>query len=309
MKIYRDLVSLSLRSPTCLALGAFDGVHLGHQAVLGRTLTAARRRGLRAIAITFDPDPALFFSPGKAPPLLTTTEEKLALFRQQGLDAAVVARFDAGFAAIEAEEFVRRFLVRRLGGQVVVIGSDWRFGRQARGDAKLLSRLGRELGFRALLVAPLRRGGAAVSSTRIRRLLSLGRAKQAAALLGRPYGLEGKVVPGAGRGRGLGFPTANLAPEPRKALPADGVYACRARLPAALGTGWPAVTSIGTRPTFGGGERTIEVHVLDRDLRLRGKRLRVEFLARLRGQRSFPGPAALKAQMARDCARARKLLG
>jgi riboflavin kinase/FMN adenylyltransferase len=312
MKIYRELVGLRLRKPTCVTLGAFDGVHLGHQAVLERTLAAARRRGLRAIAVTFDPDPALFFLREKAPPLLITLEEKLALFRRAGLEGVAVARFDAELAATPAEVFVRRFLVDQLKGRVVVIGSDWRFGRQAEGDARLLSRLGRGLGFQAVLVAPVRRGGAVVSSTRIRELLARGEVKQAARLLGRAYSYEGRVVPGEGRGRKLGFPTANLAPGTEKALPADGVYVCRAwagrRAAGALPlpeSAWAAVANIGRRPTFGGRGRSIEVHVLDRSAELVGRSLRVEFLARLRGERAFGSPEALKAQIARDCARAR----
>jgi riboflavin kinase/FMN adenylyltransferase len=281
-------------------MGVFDGVHLGHQAIIRAAVEMADpNRGLPAV-LTFDPHPDAVISPTGAPPLLTTTEEKLALIRSLGIRLTVVARFDPGLAQTPAQEFVGSVLAERLRGRCLIVGDDWRFGARGEGNIALLHRLAPEFGFQVAAVPAVTVGRTRVSSTRIRSLLSRARLAAARACLGRWYGVSGKVVAGDRRGRELGFPTANLNPPAGKLIPPDGVYA-----------GWagvrrlcPAVISIGVRPTFEGrGERRIEVHLLGHPTSsLLGRLLRVQFVKRLRGERRFPSPPALVRQMGKDCA-------
>jgi riboflavin kinase/FMN adenylyltransferase len=296
-----------LRRPLCLALGVFDGLHLGHRKVIDTAVNWARRRPLAAGVLTFDPHPDAIINPSGAPGLLTTTEEKLALLREFEVSIAVVAGFDRALADMPAERFVRDVLVSRLRTRRVVVGEDWRFGAGGAGSSEVLRALGSELGFGVSVVPPVSVSGREVSSTRIRQLLLRGRLEAANELLGRPYGVAGRVVAGAGRGRNLGFPTANLDVPATKLIPADGVYACLAGLRKMR----PAVAYVGTRPTFEeAGDRRVEVHLLERPRRgdLHGGLLRVKMIARLRGDREFASAEALAAQMERDSVRAGALL-
>ncbi len=296
-----------MRRPLCLALGVFDGVHLGHQAVVSAAVRIAKRRGLVPAVLTFEPHPDAVIKPTGPPLLLTTTEEKLALLRGLGAELSIVARFDQALAGMPAERFVEEALVNRLRARCVVVGEKWRFGAGGRGTPRLLQKLEHLLGFGVTMVPSVATNGKKVSSTRIRELLMRGRVAEANELLGRPYGLSGRVVPGDGMGGKLGFPTANLDVPGTKLVPGDGVYASRAGQRKLR----PAVAYIGSRPTFGDSEdRRVEVHLMEpgRRVDLVGRVLRAELVARLRRDRKFPSRSALAEQMQWDCGRARDLL-
>ncbi|UCC67329.1 MAG: riboflavin biosynthesis protein RibF [Armatimonadota bacterium] len=312
MRVIRGLTSRIPR-PLCLAMGVFDGVHRGHREVIAAAVRRGARSRILPAALTFEPHPDAVLSSAGAPPLLTTTAEKLALFRDLGVRLTVVASFDRKLADTPPEDFVREALLGRLHARCLVVGEGWRFGAAGKGATPLLHEMAADLGFRVSVVQPIIVGGAKVSSTRIRGLLARGRVSAAAEVLGRRYEVAGEVVAGAGLGRKLGYPTANLNPAKDKLVPADGVYAClagRRRL-------WPAVAYIGRRPTAARkGARTVEVHLLTpggsgsarRPPDLRGRVVRVEFISRLRGDKKFPSLEALRKQIARDCSRARRIL-
>jgi riboflavin kinase/FMN adenylyltransferase len=294
-------------APGVVALGTFDGVHLGHRAILGTAVDRARTLGIPAVACTFDPHPMEVLQPGRAPLPITTLDERLELIAAAGIDGTVVIEFTHEVAGIEPEAFVSDVLVSRLRAREIVVGFNHRFGRGARGNAELLGKLGERLGFRTHVVPPYSIGGIAVSSTAVRAALAAGDVERAAALLGRPYAITGEVVRGAGRGRGLGFPTANVRPA-RPTLARTGVYACRVDL---LDGGGPhrAVVNVGVRPTFGETDLAIEAHVLDFSGDLYGRPLRVAFLRRIRDERRFPSVEALRVQIADDVRAARAAPG
>lgn len=294
-----------------LTIGSFDGVHLGHRAILNRLARVARAHGAQSAVVTFDPHPREFFRPESAPPLLTTLEERAGLLAEAGIGVLARLRFDAETADTPAEEFVTRTLLRMGEVAGIVVGYDFRFGKARGGDAALLVRLGAAHGFEFVEVGAASAGGTVVKSTVIREAVASGNLERARALLGRPYFVSGAVVHGAGRGRDIGFSTANVGlPSPRKLLPPDGVYAVRVAREAAPGAApSPGVANLGRRPTFGGGERVLEAHLLDGAGDLYGERIAVEFIARLRDERAFESQSALAAQIAEDVARARALLG
>jgi riboflavin kinase/FMN adenylyltransferase len=303
MRIVRGLESFPPDAgPSAVALGVFDGIHLGHRAILGTAVAQARRHGLAALACTFEPHPIDVLQPGRAPLPLTTLAERLELIAETGIDTAVVITFTPAVAAVEPEAFVRDVLVGTLGARHVVVGFNHRFGRRARGDAGLLEALGAELGFHAHVVPPTTVDGVPVSSSEIRAALQAGDLPRAAKLLGRPYAVQGEVVRGVGRGRTLGFPTANVKTGRPLPLPA-GVYACHAF----LGSGrYRAVINVGVRPTFGETEPTVEAHLLDFSGDLYGSPIKLQFLRRLRDERKFPDVEALRTQIAQDVAAARR---
>jgi len=294
-----------------LTIGSFDGVHLGHRAILDALARVARESGARPAVVTFNPHPREFFRPESAPRLLTTLEERARLLAEAGIAALVRLRFDAKTADTPAEDFVTRILLPMGEIAGIVVGYDFRFGKGRGGDAALLAGLGARHGFAFEEIAAAAAGDTVVKSTVIREAVAAGNLDRARALLGRPYFMSGAVVAGAGRGRELGFSTANVElPHPRKLLPPDGVYAVRAsRESAAGGPPSPGVANLGTRPTFGGGARLLEVHFLDGARDLYGERIAVEFIARLREERAFESAEALVAQIGVDVARARALLG
>jgi riboflavin kinase/FMN adenylyltransferase len=265
----------------------------------------ARAAGIQALACTFDPHPAQVLQPASAPVPISTLRERLELIAQAGVDATVVLTFTPAMAAVEAEAFVKDVLVDRLRARDVVVGYNHRFGRGARGDARLLQALAERLGFRAHVVPPLMIEGVPVSSTEIRSALKAGDLERAARYLGRPYAMTGEVVQGAGRGRTLGFPTANLQPD-RELLIPPGVYAGRMDVD---GAAHSAVVNIGIRPTFGEHTLVVEAHILDFSGSLYGRTVRLGFVGRLREERKFPGLEALRAQIGRDIAAARERLG
>jgi riboflavin kinase/FMN adenylyltransferase len=300
--------------PLSVAIGNFDGVHLGHQVLLRETRRRAAARGGPSAVLTFTPHPARLFAPDQAPPLIMSLARRLELCAEAGIDVAIVEPFSRAFAAIEADAFVRDVLRRDLDAGDVVVGYDFSFGRGRAGDAARLTALGAELGFGVAVIPPVTVGGLVGSSSKVRELVSQGRTVEAAALLGRPFEIAGRVVHGAERGRKLGFPTANVVSEGELA-PKLGIYAARARLlegPAA-GAAHPAALSIGRNPTFAGqpghdGGVSIEAHLLDFDGDLYDRRLRLEIGQRLRDEQRFDSIADLVAQITTDVAQAREIL-
>ncbi|MDI3298158.1 MAG: bifunctional riboflavin kinase/FAD synthetase [Bacillota bacterium] len=302
-----------------VAIGAFDGVHLGHRELIRRAVERARGEGGEAVALTFWPHPAYVLAPAGAPKLLTSREERARRIAALGVDALFEIPFSREIAAWPAERFVRELLVARLQVRTVVVGYNFTFGRGAEGRPETLRRLGEELGFETVVLEPVCDRGQPVSSSRIRALVEAGEVREAARLLGGPFRLEGRVVPGDRRGRALGFPTANLEPPEELLRPARGVYAGWAErleqegddgggsAPRAAGR-WRAVVNVGLRPTFDGRRETVEAHLLDVQLDLYGARLAVDLVERLREERAFPSAEALRLQIAEDVEAARRRL-
>jgi riboflavin kinase / FMN adenylyltransferase len=283
------------------ALGTFDGVHLGHRAILATAVTRARDLGIPAIACTFDPHPMEVLQPDRAPLPIMSLDERLALIAGTGTDGTVVVRFTREIARLEPEAFIKDVIVERLKAREVVVGYNHTFGRGARGTPALLVDVAARLGLQAHVVPPYTVDGEPVSSTGIRTALGAGDVERAARLLGRPYAVTGEVVRGAGRGRTLGFPTANVRPDVAPLVRA-GVYACRVEL---SGQRHEAVVNVGVRPTFGEETLAIEAHLLDFTAELYGARIAVAFHRRIRDERRFPSVDALRAQIAADVAAAR----
>ena len=298
--------------PIAVAIGNFDGVHRGHQALLDEAQTRARRRGGPSAVLTFTPHPARLFAPAKAPPLIMSLERRLELFAAAGIDVAIVEAFTPAFAAIEADEFVRRVLAQDLAAADLVVGYDFSFGRGRAGNVARLAALGAELGLGVAVIPPVTIDGIPCSSTRVRELCARGEVRRAATLLSRPVEIEGRVVRGAARGRKLGFPTANVVPE-GELVPKLGIYAARTRLLEGPGAGAAHQTalSIGRNPTFTGpgtgAPVTVEAHLLDFDGDLYQRRVRLEILDRLRDEQRFESIDALIAQITADVARVRAL--
>jgi riboflavin kinase/FMN adenylyltransferase len=288
-----------------VCIGAFDGLHLGHRALVQRAVERARALGVPAVALSFEPLPREFFAQGDKPPRLTLARAKFEGLRGIGIDLVGLMRFSARLAAMEAERFVREVLVGRLSAREVWIGPDFRFGKGRAGDLVLLRTLGESLGFTAHAIHPVVADGERVSSTRIREALAAGDFDTVERLLGRRYVIGGRVVRGKQLGRTLGFPTANLR-YGRRRPPLQGIYATRVH---GVGTTPIAsVSSFGTRPTVAGVEPLLEAHLFDYDGDLYGQRIDVEFVARLRDERAFADLPALVAQMHDDARRARDLL-
>jgi len=289
-----------------VCIGAFDGLHLGHRALIDRAMARARDCGLPAVALSFEPLPREFFAKDARPPRLMLPRAKLDGLRGLGCDGVGLLRFDAKLASMQAEDFVRAVLVERLAAREVWVGPDFRFGKGRAGDIDLLQALGGQYGFAAHSIAPIHcRDGERVSSTRIRSALVEGDFAHAAKLLGRPYAIGGHVVHGRQLGRTLGFPTANL--RFGNCTPAlRGIYATWVHGVAAHP--WPSVSSFGTRPTVDGVEPLLEAHLFDFDGDLYGRRIEVEFVARLRDEEKFADLPSLVAQMRRDDAQARAIL-
>jgi riboflavin kinase/FMN adenylyltransferase len=294
-----------------VTIGVFDGVHRGHQRIIALTAGMAESLELPMVVITFDPHPAEVIRPGSHPTLLCTADRRAELLDGQGADAVCLLPFTLEFSRLGPEEFVHTVLVERLHAAAVVVGENFRYGHKAAGDVALLAELGEKYDFTAEGVPLLADGGVTVSSSAIRQKLAAGDVAGAAGYLGRMHRVEGVVVPGARRGKALGFPTANLETLPHTAIPADGVYA--GWLAALDEDGresarWPAAISVGTNPTFGGQDRVVEAYALDRDdLDLYGAHVAVDFAERLRGMERFGSAEALAEQMHRDVDQARAL--
>ncbi len=304
-RLFRDVEG----GPLCpqgsvVCIGAFDGLHLGHRALVRHAVSRARTLGLPAIALSFEPLPREFFAKAAPPPRLTLPRAKFEGLCELGVDRVGLLRFDAALAAMSAEDFVRDVPVARLHAREVWVGPGFRFGRDRLGDLQALQSLGAVHGFAAEAIEAVG-DGAPISSTRIRNALASGDFEAAARLLGRPYAIGGRVIRGNRLGRTLGYPTANLR-FGGKAPPLSGIFAVQVR-----GVGpdpLPAVASFGTRPTVGGREPLLEAHLFDFDGDLYGRRIQIEFRARLRDEQTFADLPTLVEQMHRDAAQARLLL-
>ncbi len=294
---------VAVAGATALTMGVFDGLHVGHQALIRETVAAAQRRGVRPAGLTFYPSPDVVIR-HQAPSYLLLPEERTALMHALGLEMVVVARFDTALAGLRATEFMQR-LCYSFHPSEVWVGADFALGRGREGTVSVLRGLGESLGYDLRVLPRQHIGGEVVSSTLIRSLLDEGLVTKVATFLGRAYSVSGPVVPGNGRGRTLGFATANVAVPAEKRLPADGVYGATV---SHEGSQWPAVVNVGVRPTFGRNARTVEAHLLDFDGDLYGRYLTVAFLERLRGERRFADPEDLRRQVAEDIARARRIL-
>lgn len=287
-----------------VALGNFDGLHRGHQKILDRVSRQARERHGTPLVMTFDPHPPRVLRPDKAPPLLMTTSQRIEALARAGMEGVALVRFDHELSRLDPDTFVRRVLVEWLGAAEVWAGGNFLFGRDRTGNFSLLRDLGQLYGFRAEKIDPVRYKDFVVSSTRVRRLISEGRVDEAGALLGHHYFIDGTVVPGAARGRQIGFPTANIASE-NELLPPHGVYASTLTVDDRIHA---AVTNIGVRPTFEAeGRVSVETHLLDVNPDLYGTRVRLAFVQRLRGEQTFAGVDALVRQIGEDVAAARSV--
>lgn len=293
-----------------VTIGSYDGVHRGHQLIIGRAVTRARELGLRSVVVTFSPHPSEVVRPGTHPPMLAPYDRRAELMERLGVDAMLILPFTPEFSRLSPGEFVSTVLARQLKAALVVEGLNFRFGHKAAGNVEYLTALGVEYGYEVEVVDMFVRGqaggGQPFSSTLTRRLVAEGDVAGAMEVLGRPHRVEGVVVRGAQRGRELGYPTANVATLPHSAIPADGVYAGWLVI---AGERMPAAISIGTNPTFDGTERSVEAYAIDRvGLDLYGLHAGVEFLAYLRGQEKFASIDALLERMAVDVKRARELV-
>ncbi len=289
-----------------LTIGSFDGIHRGHQAIVERLTSGAHQSGAPAVVLTFHPHPSVVLGKRSSAQYLTNPDERAELLSALGVDLLITHPFNPAVASHSARGFLR-YLQRHLGFHELWVGHDFAMGRDREGDVHRLADLGAELGYRLHVLPPVEIDGQAVSSSRIRALLAGGEVAAATRLLGRPYRLGGPVVPGQRRGRQLGIPTANLALDEERILPARGVYVCTARNESGS---WGAVTNVGLRPTFDDqpARPLVEAHLLNFTGDLYQRHLQLEFLARLRGERRFPNPQALVAQIEADIAQARQLL-
>jgi len=287
-----------------VTIGVFDGVHRGHQQIVGRVVARARALGVPSVVLTFDPHPSEVVRPGSHPAMLTSQRYRAELLEQLGVDVVCVLPFTREFSRLSPDEFVHDVLVEHLHASVVVVGDNFRYGSRAAGDVAALTASGRRFGFTVEGAALLGDQDTTWSSTYVRSCVQAGAVDEAARALGREHRIEGVVVRGDQRGRGLGYPTANLQPQPWSAVPADGVYAGRL---VRAGEQLPAAISIGTNPTFAGDERRVEAYVMDFAGDLYGEQVGLAFTARLRDTLRFDGVEALVAQMGRDVARSREL--
>ncbi len=304
MKVFRSLARARgcFRRPV-VTIGNFDGVHRGHQVILDHVRKDADQRGVLAVALTFDPHPVAVLRPDQAPLRLMTLRDRLDVLSRTGLDATVVQRFSRSFANIEAEDFVRGFLVESLDVQKVVVGHDINFGRDRGGSTQTLIEDGARYGFSVEVIRPVSVGEVVVHSSNVRKAIAAGDVSLATALLGRPHFIRGRCVHGAGVGRGLGFATANLAPA-TESVPPDGVFATVASVG---GRRVESVTSIGIRPTFEGTARVIEAHLFDFYELLYGRVVVLEFIGCIRGQKKFDSKEELAAQIGRDIEQAKRI--
>jgi riboflavin kinase/FMN adenylyltransferase len=304
MEIIRDLNSFGRYPFPIIALGNFDGVHVGHQTILRAAIERAQATGGTALAVTFDPLPAKVLNPKHAPRLIMTPEDKHELLRSFGLHGVIVLAFTRELSLLSPEEFVREYLRRRVGVREVVVGHNVSFGHARAGNAEVMRQLGGMFGFETIVIGPIEHDGVVVSSTQVREMISAGDMRRAAILLGRPHFLRGPVVHGRERGRTIGFPTANIESR-TECLPPDGVYATRVVLEEGS---YPSITNIGMRPTFDEPARTIEAHIFDFNQDIYGRDAMLEIAERIRPERKFESPQALASQIASDLKRAKQIL-
>jgi len=305
MQHYRSLYDVKLQG-TWLTIGSFDGVHRGHQAILQKLTAGAHENGAPAVVLTFFPHPALVLGKRSDPFYLTSPEERAELMGELGVDVVITEPFTHETANITAHDFMSR-LSAQLGLRSLWIGHDFALGKGRQGDAEMLARLGGEFGYSLHVVAPVKDHGETISSSLVRQALAEGQVEEAGRLLGRPYRVPGRVIPGDGRGRTIGIPTANLDVWSERVIPKSGVYACRAWVD---GQVWNAVTNVGVRPTFESQTVSlrVETHLLDYNQDLYGREVALDFIARLRDEQRFPNVQALVEQIQQDIRRGREIL-
>jgi riboflavin kinase/FMN adenylyltransferase len=307
MEILRSIPELAnLRGPLFLAIGVFDGVHRGHQAVISTSADHARAANGTPVVVTFDPHPEKVLRPEYAPRLLTATQHKIALIRNLDVRHLLIIRFDKQFAGTEPEDFVQQLVTHSKPLREICVGHEWSFGKNRRGNLELLKKLGAEFNFEVIGVPPVRSNGEVVSSTAIRQAVEKGDFAKAAAMLGREYTILGTVTHGDSLGKKIGFPTANLSAHSEQ-FPPNGVYAAEARI---NGEVYRGVVNLGVRPTIATGksERVLEIHLFDFDHDIYGKDVEVRFIKYLRAEQKFENLDALVAQIRRDVDQAREIL-
>ncbi|MBI2831683.1 MAG: bifunctional riboflavin kinase/FAD synthetase [Chloroflexi bacterium] len=305
MGVEEELAQVSPARDMLLTIGVFDGVHLGHRHLISQLKNQVKERDLLSGVVTFRKHPREVVSTHARLRYLTTIDQRIRLLKNEGVDEVVALSFTPEVARLSAREFVG-LLQKYLRMCGLVIGPDFALGREREGSAETLRRLGREMGFTVTVVPPMKIGSDVVSSTAIRNALAGGDMKKVRSLTGRLFSLEGRVVSGVGRGRQLGFPTANIDVDPQQALPADGVYATRAYID---DKAYQAVTNIGKRPTFSGEGRTVEVYILDFNGDVYASNLKIDVVERLRGEKKFASAEELKKQIAEDIKQGRAILG
>ena len=304
MEVEAELARLSPEKDMLLTIGVFDGVHRGHQALIAQLTEQARQRHWLSGVVTFQQHPREMLSAGANLPFLTSLTERVNLLKNEGVDAVITLSFTQELAQFSAGQFAG-LLKKYLRMRGLLIGPDFALGRNREGNADTLRTLGQSMDFSVIVVPPVRMNGGMVSSTAIRQALADGDMKRVVSLIGRPFGLQEQLTAGAGRGLKLGFPTANLDIDPKRALPAEGVYATRAHIDDRV---YQSVTNIGRRPTFGSNSRTVEVHILNYQGNLYGRQLKIDIVERLRGGRQFGSVEELKKQIAEDVKQAMALL-
>ena len=307
MKIIRGFPEKEERLKTpIIALGNFDGVHLGHQEILKRVVEKAKMKGGTGIVVTFEPHPLKILSPGKCPPLIISFREKAELLEQAGIDILACLHFDREFAGLNPSEFVDKIIVEGIGAKEVFVGYDFAFGKGREGDTNTLKKLGKKFGFDVNVVEPIRVANKTVSSTLIRNLIREGNVREASIYLGRYYSVRGRIIGGDKRGRKLGFPTANIHPH-HELIPKEGVYIGEVHLHD--NKNYKSLINIGTRPTFGEHELNIEAFIFDFDKDIYGEFLKVSFLERIRDEVRFETSELLISQMTEDLKKAKKFFG
>jgi len=304
MQVEEELATFSPKKEMVLTIGVFDGVHLGHKYLISQLMEQAEQQDLLSGVVTFRQHPQEVLLPHIKLPLLTDLTQKTNLLKNEGVEVIITLSFTLELAKLSAHQFVS-LLKKYLKMRGMVIGPDFALGRNREGNADTLRTLGQEMDFRVTVIPPVMINGEVVSSTAIRNALDDGDMKRALSLIGRPFSLHGRVITGDSRGVGLGFPTANLDIDSEQALPPEGVYATWTHI---NDKAYQSVTNIGRRPTFGGGERTVEVHVLDYHSDLYGRELKIDIMERLRGERRFGNVEELKKQIAEDIKRGKAML-
>jgi len=305
MILITDLTKINKKfDSSIITLGNFDGLHLGHQELIRKIILRAEETGGLSMVVTFRPHPLKILAPEKCPPLISIYEEKIQLLEKLGIDVLVKIPFTLDFSAMEPRDFVKNILVDLLGAKEIFVGYNYRFGKGRKGNIRMLRDLGKELGFIVREIEQVSLNGEVISSTRIRQLLINGEVEYAAKLLGRPYTLCGIVVKGDGRGRGLGFPTANLASR-HAIIPSNGVYAVRLFV---RDNYYNGIVNIGMRPTFDAKSLAIEVHIFDFDEDIYGEEMTVYFAGKIREERKFSSAEALIGQITKDISAAKTIL-
>lgn len=304
MRVFRGTDNIELLNSPVLALGNFDGVHLGHQAILRKAMERAGAIGGLSVAFTFDPHPVKVLTPEKYLPLITPTEKKIRLIEEMGISAAICAEFNLEFSNLHPRSFVKEILVGKIGVKEVVVGFNYSFGKGRGGGIDFLKGMGDEYGFKLHVVEPVKVGGTVVSSSKVREAIWAGDVRLASVLLGRPYDMEGRVVAGMKRGKRLGFPTANIETT-GELFPKSGVYAAVLLL---KGIKYKAVANVGKHPTFPEDPFSVEAHIFDFDSDIYGEEVGLLFIDRIRDDMAFPTHEALSEQIRRDAVKAREIL-